>query len=47
VGKAPPCWSGPEGTCASDQARLSASLVNAVLGPVRQGTLVLESILKF
>jgi hypothetical protein len=29
------CWSGPEGTCAPDQAWLSASLVNAVSGPVR------------
>jgi hypothetical protein len=31
--KEPRCWSGPEGTCAPDQARLSASLVNAVSGP--------------
>ena len=29
------CWSEPEGTCAPDQAGLSASLVNAVSGPVR------------
>ena len=35
AGKAPWCWSGPEGTCAPDQAGLSASLVNAVSGPVR------------
>ena len=35
TGKEPWCWSGPEGTCAPDQARLSASLVNAVSGPVR------------
>jgi hypothetical protein len=27
------CWSGREGTCAPDQAGLSASLINAVLGP--------------
>ena len=33
VGKAPRCWSGPEGTCAPDQAELSASLVNEVSGP--------------
>jgi hypothetical protein len=33
--KAPWCWSGSEGTCAPDQARLSASLVNAVSGPTR------------
>jgi hypothetical protein len=33
--KEPRCWSGPEGTCAPDQAGLSASLVNAVSGPVR------------
>jgi hypothetical protein len=32
-GKALRCWSGPEGTCAPDQAGLSASLVNAVSGP--------------
>jgi hypothetical protein len=31
--KAPWCWSGPEGTCAPDQAGLSATLVNAVSGP--------------
>jgi hypothetical protein len=31
--KEPRCWSGPEGTCAPDQAGLSASLVNAVSGP--------------
>jgi hypothetical protein len=35
AGKAPQCWSGPEGTCAPAQAGLSASLVNAVSGPVR------------
>jgi hypothetical protein len=29
------CWSVPEGTCAPDQGRLSASLVNAVSGPAR------------
>ena len=29
------CWSEPEGTCAPDQAGLSASLINAVSGPVR------------
>jgi hypothetical protein len=34
TGKEPWCWSGPEGTFAPDQARLSASLVNAVSGPV-------------
>jgi hypothetical protein len=33
-GKAPWCQGGPEGTCAPDQAMLSASLVNAVSGPV-------------
>ena len=33
--KEPRCWSGPEGTCAPDQAGLSASLVNAVSGPER------------
>jgi hypothetical protein len=33
--KEPWCWSEPEGTCAPDQAGLSASLVNAVSGPVR------------
>ena len=33
--KEPWCWSGPEGTCAPDQAGLSASLVNAVSGPAR------------
>ena len=31
----PWCFSGPEGTCAPDQAELSASLINAVLGPSR------------
>jgi hypothetical protein len=31
--KEPRSWSGPEGTCAPDQARLSASLINAVSGP--------------
>jgi hypothetical protein len=35
VGKAPQCWSGLEGTCAPVQARLSASLVNAVSGPTQ------------
>ena len=35
VHKEPRCWSGPEGTCAPDQARLSASLLNAVSGPAR------------
>jgi hypothetical protein len=34
AGKAPWCWSGPEGTSAPGQAGLSASLVNAVSGPV-------------
>ena len=29
------CWRGPEGTCAPDQARFSASLINVVSGPVR------------
>ena len=29
------CWSEPEGTCAPDQAGLSASLINAVSGPVQ------------
>ena len=29
------CWIGPEGTCAPDQAGLSASLVNAVSGPAQ------------
>jgi hypothetical protein len=33
--KEPQCWSGPEGTCAPDQARLSVSLVNAVSGFAR------------
>jgi hypothetical protein len=32
--KEPRCWSGLEGTCVPDQARLSAYLVNAVSGPV-------------
>ena len=27
------CWRGLEGTCDPDQARLSASLINAVSGP--------------
>jgi hypothetical protein len=31
--KEPWCWSVLEGTCAPDQAGLSASLVNAVSGP--------------
>ena len=35
AGKAPRCWSGPEGTCAPVQAGLCASLVNAVSGPTR------------
>jgi hypothetical protein len=35
VCKEPRCWSGPEGTCAPDQARLTTFLVNAVSGPVR------------
>ena len=34
AGKAPQCWSGPEGTCVPVKAGLSASLVNAVSGPV-------------
>ena len=34
-GQGPRCCSGPEGTCAPDQARLSASLINAVSGPTR------------
>ena len=29
------CWSEPEGTCAPDQAGLSASLNNAISGPAR------------
>jgi hypothetical protein len=29
------CWCVPEGTCAPDQAGVSASLINAVSGPVR------------
>jgi hypothetical protein len=33
--KEPQYWSGPEGTCAPDQAGLSASLVNAVSGPAQ------------
>jgi hypothetical protein len=33
--KEPWCWSGPEGTCAPDQARLSASLINGVFGPAQ------------
>jgi hypothetical protein len=33
--KVPLCWHGLEGTCAPDQARFSASLINAVSGPVR------------
>ena len=33
--KVPRCWGGPEGTCAHDQARCSASLINAVSGPAR------------
>jgi hypothetical protein len=33
--KLPWCWSGPEGTCAPDQARFSASLINAVSGSTR------------
>ena len=33
--KVPRCWCGPEGTCDPDQAGFSASLINAVLGPVR------------
>ena len=33
--KVPLCWRGPEGTCAPDQARFSASLINAVSGPAR------------
>ena len=33
--KEPWCWSGPEGTCAPDQAGLFVSLVNAVSGPAR------------
>jgi hypothetical protein len=35
--KEPRCWSGPEGSCAPDQAMLFASLVNAVSGPARLG----------
>jgi hypothetical protein len=35
VGKEPQCWSGLEGTCASDQAGSSAYLVNTVSGPER------------
>jgi hypothetical protein len=31
--KEPHCWSEPEGTCAPDQAALSASLINAISGP--------------
>ena len=33
VHKEPRCCSGPEGTCAPDQAWLSASSINAVSGP--------------
>jgi hypothetical protein len=33
--KEPWCWREPEETCAPDQARLSASLINAVSGPTR------------
>jgi hypothetical protein len=33
--KVPLYWRGPEGTCASDQAGFSASLTNAVSGPVQ------------
>jgi hypothetical protein len=35
VHKEPWCWNRPEGTCAPDQARLTASLVNAVSSPAR------------
>ena len=34
-GQEPQCWHGPEGSCDPDQARFSASLINAVSGPVR------------
>ena len=33
--KAPRCWSGLEGTCAPVHTGLSASLVNAVSGPMQ------------
>ena len=33
--KVPLCWNGRERTCAPDQARFSASLINAVSGPAR------------
>jgi hypothetical protein len=32
--KEPRCWCGLEGTCDPDQAGFSASLINAVSGPV-------------
>ena len=35
VPKVPQCWRGVEGTCDSDQAGFSASLINAVSGPAR------------
>ena len=35
VCKEPLCWRGLEGTCDPDQAGFSASLINAVSGPVR------------
>ena len=33
--KVPRCWRGLKGTCDPDQAGFSASLINAVSGPVR------------
>jgi hypothetical protein len=33
--KVPRCWRGPEETCDPDQARFSASLINAASGPTR------------
>jgi hypothetical protein len=33
--KVPRSWCRPEGTCDPDQARFSASLINAVSGPAR------------
>ena len=33
--KVPQCWHGLEGTCDPDQVGFSASLINAVSGPVR------------
>jgi hypothetical protein len=35
AGKVPRCWRRLEGTCDPDQARFSASLINAVSGPMQ------------